>query len=79
MAAPVLIPAYLLTPCVEPGNADRPLALLKEGKKDEAATAFVEYVLDVRDAFEVCNGQIEALGEYAERMSDTSGSFVDGQ
>ena len=40
--------------------------MLREGNPDMAAVAYARYVLDVRDAFELCNGKLSALrGWYA--------------
>lgn len=70
MAATPKIPVYLLAPCVEPGEPEKTLLLLRAGRRDEAATEFARYVIDVRDAFEICNGQIDALREYADNMGE---------
>lgn len=45
------------------------LELLRAKRPDDAATAYVRYVLDVRDAFQICNGQLAAAREYCEVMT----------
>lgn len=54
----------LLEPCIEPVEPSEVLVLLRQGKVDDAATAYARYVLDVRDAFQVCNGRFSSLREW---------------
>lgn len=61
-------PMALLAPCQEPEGAPEVLELLRKKRIDDAATAYVRYVLDVRDAFQICNGQLAAAREYCETM-----------
>ena len=37
---------------------------MRKGKVDDAATEYVRYVLEVRDAFQLCNGQLAVLREW---------------
>lgn len=62
-------PMSLLAPCQEPAGAPEVLELLRAKRPDDAATAYVRYVLDVRDAFQICNGQLAAAREYCEVMT----------
>lgn len=52
--------------CREPETSTAVMGMLREGNPDMAAVAYARYVLDVRDAFELCNGKLSALrGWYA--------------
>lgn len=68
---PVVVtpPASLMAPCQEPKNSGEVLTLLQAGDVRGAALAHVRYALDVRDSFELCNAQLEALRVYTETMS----------
>lgn len=68
MVAP---PERLLEPCSEPQDSGDVITLLQKGKSDEAAVEYVRYVLDVRDAFQLCNGRFQALREWREAMNET--------
>lgn len=46
------------------------LALLQAGNSEDAAVAYVRYVLDVRDAFQLCNGQLSAIRDYSSSMAE---------
>ena len=69
---PVVVtpPASLLEPCREPLNSGDALALLQAGDVRGAALAHVRYALDVRNSFELCNAQLDALRVYSESMSE---------
>lgn len=58
----------LMDPCLEPQNSYQVLELIDTGRKDEAKLAFVHYVLDVRDGFDVCNGQLVHIKDYVLTM-----------
>lgn len=70
-AEPALLapPAALLAPCSEPKDSDAVLRHIAASRTREAADAYVRYVLDVRDAFDVCNGQLAALRQYYGEIS----------
>lgn len=59
----------LLSPCIEPVNSGEALVFFQKGQYERAAESHVRYVLDVRDAFEICNGQLAALRQYYEELS----------
>lgn len=59
----------LTAPCIEPDAPEDALALFSQGKYEQAAEAHVRYVLDVRDAFQICNGKLAALRKYYESVS----------
>lgn len=63
---PVLLtpPPLLLEPCNEPVEHPEVLRLLREGNRDDAAAHYVQYVLGVRDAFQLCNGRLDALRQW---------------
>lgn len=61
-------PALLLTPCIEPVEGGA-LAYFMQGEYEKAADAHVRYVLDVRDAFEICNSKFAALRQYYKEVS----------
>lgn len=65
-------PMALLEPCQEPAGSPEVLELLRAHRTDDAATAYVRYVLDVRDAFQICNGQLSAAREYCEAMKSAA-------
>lgn len=69
---PVVVtpPESLLEPCQEPQNSGDVLPLLQAGDVRGAALAHVRYALDVRNSFDLCNAQIEALRVYSESMSE---------
>ncbi|HJA77504.1 MAG TPA: hypothetical protein H9774_11740 [Candidatus Desulfovibrio gallistercoris] len=46
------------------------LPLLQAGDVRGAALAHVRYALGVRNSFDLCNAQIEALRVYSESMSE---------
>lgn len=50
-----------MEPCNEPEEPGEVLALMRQGKVDDAATAYVRYVFEVRDSFQLCNGRLAAL------------------
>lgn len=54
-------PMALLERCIEPDEPVEVLVLLRKGRVDDAAAAYAKYVLDVRDAFQVCNGRLSSL------------------
>lgn len=58
-----------MTPCIEPGGGGEVLSFFTRGEYEKAAEAHVRYVLDVRDAFELCNGKFAALRQYYEEVS----------
>lgn len=57
-----------MEPCAEPGESGEVLKQLRAGNRDKAATAYVQYVLDVRDAFQACNARFAALRSWADSM-----------
>lgn len=65
---PVILrpPGELMAPCVEPANPGEVLAFFSRGEYEQAAGAYVRYVLDVRDSFQICNGRLELLRQYYE-------------
>lgn len=63
----------LMNPCIEPDDPGMVLELMREGRGDDAAVAHARYVLDVRDAFEICNGHLKSLREWCETMSSIGG------
>lgn len=68
-APPLRPPIELLASCIEPQGAETALAFFTKGQYGKAAEAHVRYVLDVRDAFDLCNGQLAALRLYYEELS----------
>lgn len=52
-----------MTPCSEPVEGGA-LVYFMQGEYEKAADAHVRYVLDVRDAFELCNARLAALRQY---------------
>lgn len=62
-------PAELLYPCIEPVNSGEALVWFSRGQYEKAAESHVRYVLDVRDAFELCNGRLEVLRNWYEDVS----------
>ena len=66
--AVIVPPRVLLEPCLEPENSYRVLELIDTGDLDEAKLTYVHYVLDVRDSFEMCNGQLSSIRTYVEEM-----------
>lgn len=63
-------PAVLMEACPEPGESGEVLELLRVGNTEDAAVAYVRYVLDVRDAFQLCNGQLSAIRDYSASMAE---------
>lgn len=59
----------LLAPCREPDNAGQALEFMDGGEFEKAAEAYVRYVLDVRDAIELCDARFAALRKYYEELS----------
>lgn len=57
-------PVELMMPCIEPVNPGEVMMYFTRAEYEKAAEAHVRYVLDVRDAFEICNGRFEALRAY---------------
>lgn len=62
-------PMELMSPCIEPAYSGDVLVYFQKGQYERAAESHVRYVLDVRDAFELCNGQLAALREYYKELS----------
>lgn len=62
-------PVELMAPCIEPANPGEVLRYFSAGEYEKAAEAHVKYVLDVRDAFQMCNGRLEVLRGYYEDVS----------
>jgi len=56
----------LLTDCAPPNPSEeiKTLRFLKAKDVDSAATAHASYVLDVRDAFDMCNLKIRNIRKY---------------
>lgn len=61
----------LLGDCAEPAEPGAVLRLLKKGDTDEAALAYVRYVLDVRDSLQLCNGRLKEVRQYCINMKKT--------
>ena len=61
-------PKVLMDPCPEPENSGHVLELLRKGSIDDAALEHARYVLRVRDGFQLCNGQLNAIREYVESV-----------
>lgn len=57
-------PQALLAPCVAPDRELEVLEHLKNGNIREAARAHADYVLNVRDSFEICNARFIAISEF---------------
>lgn len=57
-------PKALLAPCVAPDRELEVLEYLKAGNIREAARAHADYVLNVRDSFEICNSRFTAISEF---------------
>lgn len=72
MPQPVVIapPLVLLEPCLEPENSYQVLDLIDTGDLNGAKLTYVHYVLDVRDSFEMCNGQLNSIRTYVEEMEE---------
>lgn len=57
-----------MSPCVETRGSEDVLVYFERGEFERAAEAHVRYVLDVRDAFELCNARLAALRQYYKDM-----------
>ena len=65
-------PATLLVPCNPPESDLETLHFLKKGDTKSAATAYTRYVLDVRDAFDLCNSRIRNAVNYFDTVETQS-------
>lgn len=74
MPPPAVIapPLVLLEPCPEPEASHRVLELLDAGRITDAKLEYVNYVLDVRDGFELCNGQLGAVRDFVLSMQEAT-------
>lgn len=53
-----------MEPCIEPLPPNDIIGFMRKGRVDDAATEYARYVLDVRDAFQLCNGRLALLREW---------------
>ena len=63
-------PEALLTECPQIGSAEEVLLHLKKKDVKAAATAYVRYVLDARDALDVCNARIAHIRRFYTDMQN---------
>lgn len=67
-------PEVLMEPCQEPELNSGVLGALRKGDTDTASVEYTRYVLDVRDAFDRCNGRLSALRGWCEGMVNGGGN-----
>ncbi len=61
--------------CPPPESEYETLYALKKGDTKLAATAHARYVLDVRDAFELCNSRIRNLKRFIQGFAEKADAF----
>ena len=63
-------PAELLAPCPYPEGELDALSLLRSGELDKAAKAHAQYVLNVRDAVDLCNSKFSAIDQFYQNLRE---------